>query len=194
MISKIILGASAQRDSDYVAVSMTCGSAKESALIVNSMVDLFVKEQTTNTSSDMLAQLAELRTQQKSVEDELKTAQAALDELRIAAAREGITMISSEYQNPERNTITVRLNDLTIEKNKLVGDIKQIEANLGTLADLAKGPITVQVEHQVETDPIMLSLGERLSILEAEQARLLARFGENHKTDPSNSRSDKANS
>ena len=162
MISRIILGAAAQRDSDYVVVSMTCGSAKESALIVNSMVDLFVKEQTTNTSSDILAQLAELRSQQKGIEDELKTAQAAMDELRIAAAREGITMINSEMQNPDRNTITVRLNDLTIEKNKLVGDIKQIEANIGTLADLAKGPITVQVEHQVETDPIMLNLGERL--------------------------------
>lgn len=130
----------------------------------------------------MLARLAELRTQQKGVEDELKTAQAALDELRIAAAREGLTMIGSNMSNPERNTITVRLNDLTLEKNKLVGDIKEIESNLGTLAELAKGPITVQVEHQVETDPIMLQLGERLSLLEGEQARLLARFGENHKT------------
>jgi succinoglycan biosynthesis transport protein ExoP len=175
------LYANAQRDSDYVAVAMTCGSPRESALIVNKVVELFVKDQTTNIGADILAQLAQLRSQQKSVEDDLRNAQAALDELRVSAAREGITTINGNIQNPQFNAITIRLNDLTTEKNKLQGDIKQIEANIGTLADLAKGPISVQVEHQVETDPIMLNLGERLSLLESELARLLARFGENHK-------------
>jgi capsular polysaccharide biosynthesis protein len=35
----------AQRDGDYIVVSMTCGNAAESALIVNEMVDLFIASQ-----------------------------------------------------------------------------------------------------------------------------------------------------
>lgn len=176
------LGAAAQRDSDYVAISMTCGSPKEAALIVNNMVDWFVNTQRTSASADILAQLGDLRSQKTAIETDLKSNQAALDELRAAAAREGITQLASTGTDSDRSTITVRLNDLTLQKTKLLADIQEIQANIGTLEQLATGPISVQVEHQIETDPIMLNLGERLSVLEAEMARLLAKFGENHKS------------
>jgi capsular exopolysaccharide synthesis family protein len=176
------LGAAAQRDSDYVAVSMTCGSPKESALIVNSMVDLFVNNQRTGASADILAQLGELRAQKTAIETDLKSNQAALDELRVAAAREGITQLSATGNDSDRSTVTLRLNDLTVQKTKLLADIQEIQANIGTLEQLATGPISVQVDHQIENDPIMLNLGQQLSNLEAEMARLLSKFGENHKT------------
>ncbi len=38
-------GAFAQRDSDFIEISMTCRSDKESALIVNEMLDLFLASQ-----------------------------------------------------------------------------------------------------------------------------------------------------
>ncbi|MDO8302647.1 MAG: hypothetical protein Q7T18_05350, partial [Sedimentisphaerales bacterium] len=122
------LSASAQRDSDYVVVSMTCGSAKESALIVNKMVDSFITEQRTDTSAEILAQLGDLNAQQKKLEDDLKLTQAALDEVRTAAAREGITQLGMQ-QDADRSTVTLRLNDLTIQKTKLLADIQEIQAN-----------------------------------------------------------------
>jgi polysaccharide biosynthesis transport protein len=173
--------ANAQRDSDYVAVSMTCGNPKEAALIVNKMVDWFVTNQRTGASTDILAQLADLRAQKTNIEADLKNNQAQLDDLRAAAASQGITQLAINANESDRSTITVRLNDLTTQKTKLLADIQEIRANIGTLEQLAKGAITVQTAHQVETDPIMLNLGQQLSNIEAELARKLAKFGEDHK-------------
>ena len=174
------LGAAAQRDSDYVQVSMTCGSPKEAALIVNRMVDWFVKNQGAVATSDIMAQLADLRTQKTVIEADLKTNQLELETLRAAAAREGIMQLGIT-QDFDRSTITLRLNDLTVQKTKLLADIQEIQANIGTLEQLAKGAISVQTVHQVETDPIMLNLGQQLSNIESELARKLAKFGEDHK-------------
>lgn len=176
------LGAAAQRDSDYVAVSMTCGSPKEAALIVNKMVDLFVKNQQNNASSDILAQLGELDKQKTALENDLKRQITELNSLRTKAASEGITQLAGMGNDSDRSTITLRLNDLTVQKTKLLADIQEIQANIGTLEQLATGPISVQIDNQIENDPIMLNLGQQLSNLEAEMARLLSKFGENHKT------------
>ena len=39
-------GVYAERDADFIVTSMTCGDKDEAALIVNEMVDLFIKSQT----------------------------------------------------------------------------------------------------------------------------------------------------
>jgi capsular exopolysaccharide synthesis family protein len=177
------LDVSAQRDSDFVQVAMTCRSPKEAALIANTMIDLFVTKQSTDTSADIGDQLARLRDQESTISKDLKTIESALDDIRAAAASAGITMVSTGTGGDDqtRNTITLKLNELTIDRDKLQTQIKQIETNIGTLEELTKGPISVQTENQVETDPIMINLGERQSLLEAELAQKLARFGENHK-------------
>ena len=160
---------------------MTCGSPKEAALIVNRMVDWFVKSQGNVAASDILAQLADLRAQKTAIEADLRGNLAEVENLRAAAAREGIMQLASTGNDSDRSTITIRLNDLTVQKTKLTADIKEIQSNIGTLERLAKGAITVQTRQQVETDPIMLNLGQQLSNLESELARKLAKFGEDHK-------------
>ena len=174
------LNVSAQRDSDYVTVAMTCGSPKEAQLIVNQLMELFYRNQETGASDDNSKKLSQLRLQQTALQGDLEIAEKAMSDLRSSAAESGIIMIGGKNEN-ETHTITGKLNELTTERDKIEADIEQITANIGTLEELTKGPISIQTERAVETDPIMLSLGQQLNSLEAELARRLTRFGENHR-------------
>lgn len=57
--------ASAQRDGDYVVLSMTCGDRAESALIVNEMVDMFLALQGSTKRAGVADRLAQLTAQQQ---------------------------------------------------------------------------------------------------------------------------------
>lgn len=65
----------AQRDGDYIVVSMTCGDAVESALIVNEMVDLFLASQRSTKRADVAEKLARLQDQKDSIQRELDYAE-----------------------------------------------------------------------------------------------------------------------
>ena len=47
------LGISAQRDGEFVVISMTCGDKKESALIVNEMINLFLNIHGSSTKEEL---------------------------------------------------------------------------------------------------------------------------------------------
>ncbi|OHB54027.1 MAG: hypothetical protein A2Y07_02280 [Planctomycetes bacterium GWF2_50_10] len=175
------LDVSAQRDSDYVSVSMTCSKPKEAQLIVNELMTLFYRSQQTGANNEITDRLAQLRKQETSIQSDLKLAEDSLENLRVAAADLGIMGMSSVRGENNRQTVTLTLNDLTIQRDKLHTDITQMQANMGTLEELAKGPIGVQIQNMVESDPIMINLGERRSLLEADLARKLTRFGANHR-------------
>ncbi|GAG34973.1 unnamed protein product, partial [marine sediment metagenome] len=80
-----------------------------------------------------------------------------------------------------QHTITLQLNQLELQQNDLILLMKQAEADIENLKRLAVGPITVQVERQVEIDPVMIMLAQRLAILESELGGQLTKFGENHR-------------
>jgi succinoglycan biosynthesis transport protein ExoP len=60
-------------------------------------------------------------------------------------------------------------------------DVTKARADIESLAAQAQGPIQVQVERQVESDPVMLSLAQQLATQESTLAGALARFGEDHR-------------
>ena len=60
-------------------------------------------------------------------------------------------------------------------------DISQTRAGIERLAAQAEGPVQVQVERQVETDPVMTALAQQLALQESALASALARFGEDHR-------------
>jgi capsular exopolysaccharide synthesis family protein len=60
-------------------------------------------------------------------------------------------------------------------------EIGQIQAAIKTLEGQATGPVSVQVEHQIETDPVMLMLAQQLALTEATLASRLVKFGEDHR-------------
>jgi polysaccharide biosynthesis transport protein len=168
-------GANPQRDGDSIIVSMTCGSKEESAIIVNEMAYLFVNSQGGTKRKEVAEKMAKLSDQQVRVQRDLDTAERSLDDIR---RRYGFTDLDEHQFQP---VIEQKLNDLENQGNTLALDISQTRANVESLAAQAQGPVQVQVERQVETDPVMLNLSQQLALQESTLAGALARFGEDHR-------------
>ncbi|MFA5238103.1 MAG: polysaccharide biosynthesis tyrosine autokinase [Phycisphaerae bacterium] len=169
--------AGAQRDGDYIVVSMACGDAKESALIVNEMVDLFITSQRSTKKADVAEKMARLQDQRDNIQRDLDAAERALGEVRD---RWNLTDLGDENQRFQ-HTITLRLNDLELAQNELDLQIKQSQADIESLQQLATGPVGEQVENQIEGDPIMVMLAQQIALQEASLASRLTKFGENHR-------------
>jgi succinoglycan biosynthesis transport protein ExoP len=171
-------GAYAQRESEFVEISMTCRSAKEAAGIVNEMRDLFLSEHGATERREISDRMQRLEEQRLRVQSELDAANKGLDDIRAAY---NLTDIEQPIGRYFQHTITIRLNDLELQKNELDLAIKQLEADIGNLQRLAKGPITEQIEYQVERDPVMTNLAQQIAYLEAQLSGQLTKFGENHR-------------
>ena len=171
-------GAYAHRDSEFVEISMTCSIAKEAADIVNEMLNLFLAKQGNKEQSEISKRLIKLEEQRGRVRSELDTANKGLDDIRT---KYKLTDIEQPVGRYFQHTITIRLNDLELQKNELDLAIKQLVADIGNLERLATGPITEQIEFQIERDPVMLNLAQQLAFLEAQLSGRLTKFGENHR-------------
>lgn len=172
------LGVVAHRDADYIEVSMTCRDAKEAADIVNEMVALFIDSYTNRKKGEVLGKLSELKTRQDRVQDDLRTAEKSLDDVRVAWQFYDLEMPRGTYL---KHTITLKLEQLELQQSDLMLVIRQLEADIGVFSDLAQGPISVQIQNVIETDPVMLALKQQLNFTEASLAGMLTKFGENHR-------------
>jgi succinoglycan biosynthesis transport protein ExoP len=169
------LGASPQREGDSIIVSMTCGNKTESALIVNEMVSLFISSQGGSSRKDVAEKLSQLEKQQDRVQRDLDTSERTLDDIR---RRFGFADLEEHNFEP---IIDRKLADLENQQNELMMNISQIRAGLERLAIQAEGPVQVQTERQVETDPVMTSLAQQLAFQESGLASALSKFGEDHR-------------
>jgi len=167
----------AHRDAEFVTVAMTCGDRKESAVIVNQMVDLFIASQGVTKRKEVADRMARLEDERDRVQRELDASERALE-----LTRERWDLTDLEQRNFE-HTITIKLNNLEIDKNELMLQTKQLEAIVENLKRQATGPISeqVQVESQIETDPTMVTLANQLALQEARLAGMLTKFGQNHR-------------
>jgi len=170
--------ANPQRDGEFVVVSMTCRAKAEAALIVNEMVGLFLDMQGGRKRAEIAERLARLTQQQDSVQRDLDLAEQALADVRAAT---GLTDLEERRGGSFRHTIELRLDDLQLQQTDLALGIKQTQADIKNLEELAVGPINEQVEHQIETDPVMVVLAQQLAFQESELAGMLTKFGENHR-------------
>ena len=169
------LGASPQRDGDSIIVSMTCGDKEESALIVNEMVNLFISGQGSTKKKEVADKLSQLQTRQLSIQRDLDTSEQEMDNVR---RRYGFADLDEHAFQP---IIDRKLADLESEQSKLMMDISQTRAIMERLALQAQGPVQVQVERQIETDPVMTALAQQQALQESSLASSLARFGEDHR-------------
>lgn len=170
------LGVNASRDAEFVSVSMTCGDKKESALIVNELVDLFLDTHRGNKASEVRNRLSELQDRRSFIETELNAAERALDDVRSTFGFTDLEERSFE------DTITLRLNALDEEEYDLQLTVSQLKTNIGNLEEMAQGPIGEQVENQIEDDPTMVMLTQQLFSRKTQLAAALIKFGENHRT------------
>ena len=171
-------GAYAQRDSEFVEISMTCGRAREAAEIVNEMLELFLATRATTEKREISEKLQGLETQRARIQRELDSANRGLDEVREAYGISDLEMPAGRYF---QHTITLKLNDLELQKNDLDLAIKQLQANIKNLQELATGPIAEQVEIAVENDPVISTLTQQLALQEAQLSAKLSNLGENHR-------------
>jgi len=168
----------AHRDAKFVEVSMTCRDAREAAGIVNEMVRLFINTQRTTERKEVSDRLVEIEKRREGVEQELRLAEKGLEDVR---ERWGITDLAMPVGRNFQHTITLKLNNLELEKDGLELAIRQISADISNLKDLATGPITVQIEYAIERDSVMVTLAQQLVFLEAQLSGALTKFGENHR-------------
>ncbi len=169
------LGASAQRDADTIIVSMTCGDSKEASLIVNEMVELFIISQGSSKKRDISKKLTGFESQRNRVQRDLNQAEDALEQVR---KQYGFIDLEEKRFVP---VIEQKLAMLEGQKEELALTIGQLRASIERLAAQAAGPINVQIEHEIEYDPLMSSLANQIATQEASLAGMLTRFGENHR-------------
>jgi len=172
------LGAYALRDAQYVEISMTCRDAGESALIVNEIAELFVSSQGGTKRAEVSDKLTKLQEREARVAGDVATAERALDEVRVDS---GITDLERTPGRYWRHTFELKLDDLELQQNQLLLAVKQTEADIQNITELATGPLTVQVEHAIERDPVMVTLAQQLAFQEAQLSGRLSKFGENHR-------------
>ncbi len=168
----------AHRDAEFVVLTMTCRNPQEAADIVNEMVTLFLSSYGSTKKAEVTAKLTELDKRRISVYNDLTAAEKAM---ATVATLSKITDLGRNYDRSIPHTITLRLNQLVLEQNDLNLIIKQFEADIDNLKRLAEDSVNVQVERQVEIDPVMIVLAQQIAFLESELAGQRAKFGENHK-------------
>lgn len=166
------------RNSNFIIISMTCGSAKEAALIVNQMVDLFVKSQQTTAESDVSQKLKDLSNEENDLRDKLRNLNNSLTDIRRST---GITQLETG-NNEQRfvNTITQKLGELEVEKVKLEADIEQVRASTTNYEGRRFSDEIVQRETET-TDPVLVNLLQQINSLQMELSRKLTNLGENHR-------------
>ncbi|MFA5292056.1 MAG: polysaccharide biosynthesis tyrosine autokinase [Phycisphaerae bacterium] len=170
------MGAAADRNSNYILISMTCGNAQEAALIVNQMVDLFVKSQQSTAEAGTIAKLSELNQQENELRGKLQNLNNSLADIRRST---GETQLEGTGEGNFRHTITQKLASLEVEKVKLEADIEQIRTSV---ASYEERKVTDEiVQRDTENDSVVIGLIQRISNLEAELARKSTTLGENHR-------------
>lgn len=168
------------REAEHIVVSMRCGRPAEAALIVNEMAELFIKEHGDTARQDVTDKLVELNARQVDVGNDIAAVDKALEELRKES---GITDLEMPTTGRYfQNTITIRLNDLELQKNELDLAVGQIKTDIENLTRLAQGPITEQVANLIEQDPVALALTQQIALLEAQLSGRLSKFGEAHRS------------
>jgi polysaccharide biosynthesis transport protein len=174
------LGAVPERDTNYVKVSMVTGSPKESALIVNQAVDVFVAKLTKLAQDGVGGRLAELKKQQADVESNLSSAEKSIEAIRQNAALAGVTGVTGR-DNDVRGAITGKLQNLELQQNDLVTKISQLQASVETYQKYVTGPISPMIERQVKMDPVIITQENQLSILQSDLARKRGTLGDDHR-------------
>ena len=166
------------REAEHIQVSMTCGSPSEAALIVNQMVSLFLSQHGEAEKGDVRQKLADVTKRQSDVEQEIRQCEA---DLQNVTRRTGITDLDRPAGRYFQHTTTLRLNELDKQESDLSLAIKQLQADIENLRQLAEGPITEQIQHVIEGDPLMVALAQQLAVLEAQLSGQLTKFGETHR-------------
>ncbi len=153
-----------QRDSLLIELSMTCKDKAESALIVNEMLDLFLKKQRERATRDVRNKLQTVTNQQRRFRTELRQAEDTLQTIR-----EGTLFINLHGADLPGH-MSQKITDLEIGCNNLETEISIVESHIATLNTQTQNEYKEFVREQIAHDPAMSVLTEKLTLLELELA------------------------
>jgi len=169
------LHASAQKDMDFIIVSMRCGGAKDAALITNKMVDLFLIQEDQQAKADILEKLAKRNKQLEGLQEELQQTENTLDGIRQG----------TEFGNLEatnfRSYIDDKLEQVEKNRNEVISRLSSLETLALILQKRAQGDYDDVVREQADNDTTAISLRLRLVNLEMVLAEQFTHLGENHR-------------
>jgi len=167
--------AGAQREGNWIVVSMTCKSKKESALIVNEAVDLFLKMQMDIATRGVRGQLAKWNKQKSDLVRNRDTTENSLNELRQAT---GFTNLEG---SSFRDYMDTKLTDLEEKFTGISSEKRQLDSLIVTLRRRAMEPFDEVVREQMERDPIASQMRSSIYTVELSLVQMLSKFGEEHK-------------
>ena len=174
------LVAIADKNTNYIQLSMTCADSKEAADIVNEMQSIFTREQHRNATSDLSLKLAEATQSKNSIQREIDNAQQAMADFRKDNPNMELETISGERDI--RSAAKVQRDLLERLRNELEADIDQMKSQIAILEQRANGDYDDIVKQAVESDPHVISIRQQINLLQPQLQRILSKFGENHKS------------
>ncbi|MFC1762600.1 polysaccharide biosynthesis tyrosine autokinase [Planctomycetota bacterium] len=173
------LGAHAHRDADFLSVTMTCRSARESADIVNAMTELFVQSQGGRERDTIAQKLSQLEERRVQVQSDIDEQNAGLDKIRAKWGIQDVGIEAGSYRH--QHPIVAEYSRLKSEENQMLITIQQMQARIENVRNLATGPISVQVARDIERDPVMLALAQDLARAQSNLASIKSKFGPEHR-------------
>ena len=173
------LGAGAPRDQNFIRISMACGSASEAKLIVDEMIDLFLKEQRQLSLGDVSQQLTERKAQRDKIKMELKNATASLDAIstgtRFARLNLGKNQSFRDYMDTKLGSLENQFSVFATERSAL-------ESNLEIVKRRAESPDYDEIiKAQLESDPVARQIINDITRMKPALSSQLNRFGEDHR-------------
>jgi uncharacterized protein involved in exopolysaccharide biosynthesis len=160
------------RNSQWIELSMTCRDKRESALIVNEMLGLFLKEQQDIATRDVRMKLRKVTDQQRRFRAELQQAEDTLQTIRA----------KTEYSNLDGaglpDHISQKTTNLEIGCSNLENELSIVESHIVTLTAQTQSEKKEIASEQIIHDSAMSILAERLTLLELELAEQNMTSGE----------------
>ncbi|MHC4737361.1 MAG: GumC domain-containing protein [Planctomycetota bacterium] len=152
--------ARAQRDAEFVSLSMTCSDKQEAADIVNEMVDMFLASQASAKQKEVADKLATFKAQRVTVQRELRLAEETLDDIR---RNSGFTDLEQRtYPDP----VTKRLIRLELEQDNCILEIAQQRANIKNLEKHAEKAESKSHENLNNVQDYLIVLESKLEKLQ----------------------------
>ncbi len=174
-----VLGAGAPRDQTFIRVSMTCGSPKEAATIVDETIRLFMMQQQDLATRDISKQLTE-RTKQRNdmqsgLNDTIKSLEDISEGTKFARLNLGENQSFRDYMDEKLTDLEDTFNTLNTAGSGLQ---RRLEIAKRRAESIEYDQV---VKEQIEADPIARQMRANIAATEPILSRQLNRFGEDHR-------------
>jgi uncharacterized protein involved in exopolysaccharide biosynthesis len=156
----------------FIELSMTCKDKKESALIANEMLYLFLKGQQDRATRDVRNKLQTVTNQQRRLRTELQQAEDTLETIR-----QGTPFIDLGGADIP-DYIAKALAESEAGYSMLQSELSVIENHIAALESQPEKTHKEFIREEIKHDPVMKILLEQLTLLELELAEKLIESGE----------------